>query len=158
MLSLRDPLRVPDPHAQGMSVETWVGAWPIQPAGPVACWAASKLARPCGSATCGPDARDVASRGADALVHSRRLVRRLVCAGAGAQAPVRYCMSAPLRGGEQEASRGFEPRSLDSESRVLTVTPRGHAQSLLPCMHMVCLGAMTSALARAPTTWHPTER
>ena len=24
-----------------------------------------------------------------------------------------------------EASRGFEPRSLDSESRVLTVTPRG---------------------------------
>ena len=25
-----------------------------------------------------------------------------------------------------EASRGFEPRSLDSESRVLTVTPRGH--------------------------------
>jgi hypothetical protein len=25
----------------------------------------------------------------------------------------------------QEASRGFEPRSLDSESRVLTVTPRG---------------------------------
>ena len=26
----------------------------------------------------------------------------------------------------KEASRGFEPRSLDSESRVLTVTPRGH--------------------------------
>lgn len=26
---------------------------------------------------------------------------------------------------KQEASRGFEPRSLDSESRVLTVTPRG---------------------------------
>ena len=25
----------------------------------------------------------------------------------------------------REASRGFEPRSLDSESRVLTVTPRG---------------------------------
>ena len=25
----------------------------------------------------------------------------------------------------KEASRGFEPRSLDSESRVLTVTPRG---------------------------------
>ena len=24
-----------------------------------------------------------------------------------------------------KASRGFEPRSLDSESRVLTVTPRG---------------------------------
>ena len=29
-------------------------------------------------------------------------------------------------GMEKEASRGFEPRSLDSESRVLTVTPRGH--------------------------------
>ena len=26
----------------------------------------------------------------------------------------------------RKASRGFEPRSLDSESRVLTVTPRGH--------------------------------
>ena len=26
----------------------------------------------------------------------------------------------------KEASRGFEPRSLDSVSRVLTVTPRGH--------------------------------
>ena len=26
----------------------------------------------------------------------------------------------------KEASRGFETRSLDSESRVLTVTPRGH--------------------------------
>lgn len=26
----------------------------------------------------------------------------------------------------KETSRGFEPRSLDSESRVLTVTPRGH--------------------------------
>ena len=29
------------------------------------------------------------------------------------------------RGGKHKASRGFEPRSLDSESRVLTVTPRG---------------------------------
>ena len=27
---------------------------------------------------------------------------------------------------DKEASRGFEPRSLDSGSRVLTVTPRGH--------------------------------
>ena len=26
---------------------------------------------------------------------------------------------------QKKASRGFEPRSLDSESRVLTVTPRG---------------------------------
>ena len=31
---------------------------------------------------------------------------------------------------QKEASRGFEPRSLDSESRVLTVTPRG------PLMHI----------------------
>ena len=32
----------------------------------------------------------------------------------------------------RETSRGFEPRSLDSESRVLTVTPRGrlHRQNL----------------------------
>ena len=29
----------------------------------------------------------------------------------------------------KEASRGFEPRSLDSESRVLTVTPRGHVMN-----------------------------
>ena len=28
--------------------------------------------------------------------------------------------------GVDQASRGFEPRSLDSESRVLAVTPRGH--------------------------------
>ena len=33
--------------------------------------------------------------------------------------------SQPPRVAEQKASRGFEPRSLDSESRVLTVTPRG---------------------------------
>ena len=35
----------------------------------------------------------------------------------------------------QKASRGFEPRSLDSESRVLTVTPRGHVwcKSLVAC-------------------------
>ena len=26
----------------------------------------------------------------------------------------------------EKASRGFEPRSLDSESRVPTITPRGH--------------------------------
>ena len=31
----------------------------------------------------------------------------------------------------QKASRGFEPRSLDSESRVLTVTPRGQVSSLV---------------------------
>ena len=33
---------------------------------------------------------------------------------------------APTRNKER-ASRGFDPRSLDSESRVLTVTPRGHS-------------------------------
>ena len=31
----------------------------------------------------------------------------------------------PTPSGLRKASRGFEPRSLDSESRVLTVTPRG---------------------------------
>ena len=30
-----------------------------------------------------------------------------------------------------KASRGFEPRSLDSESRVLTVTPRGQLVSMM---------------------------
>ena len=30
----------------------------------------------------------------------------------------------------KKASRGFEPRSLDSESRVLTVTPRGQVKTL----------------------------
>ena len=38
------------------------------------------------------------------------------------------CCTKPLY---KEASRGFEPRSLDSESRVLTVTPRGQ----LTCHH-----------------------
>ena len=30
-----------------------------------------------------------------------------------------------------KASRGFEPRSLDSESRVLTVTPRGQMRDFM---------------------------
>ena len=33
-----------------------------------------------------------------------------------------------------KASRGFEPRSLDSESRVLTVTPRGQMRELISCL------------------------
>ena len=33
---------------------------------------------------------------------------------------------------DHKASRGFESRLLDSESRVLTVTPRGHLASLCP--------------------------
>ena len=32
----------------------------------------------------------------------------------------------------KKASRGFEPRSLDSESRVLTVTPRGRLENWYP--------------------------
>ena len=41
----------------------------------------------------------------------------------------------------QKASRGFEPRSLDSESRVLTVTPRGHLKTRFLCFDLffVCL-------------------
>ena len=35
---------------------------------------------------------------------------------------------------EAKASRRFEPRSLDSESRVLTVTPRGQLSMLQPAM------------------------
>ena len=37
------------------------------------------------------------------------------------------------RGQLHEASRGVEPRSLDSESRVLTVTPRGQLEQPLKC-------------------------
>ena len=36
-------------------------------------------------------------------------------------------------GFRKKASRGFEPRSLDSESRVLTVTPRGRWQIRIRC-------------------------
>ena len=45
---------------------------------------------------------------------------------------------------ERKASRGFEPRSLDSESRVLTVTPRGRMlvrqvpHVLTKCMRGAC--------------------
>ena len=38
----------------------------------------------------------------------------------------------PMRTYRGEASRGFEPRSLDSESRVLTVTPRGRLAARRP--------------------------
>ena len=38
------------------------------------------------------------------------------------------CMRTSHPGERQEASRGFEPRSLDSESRMLTVTPRGQVR------------------------------
>ena len=34
----------------------------------------------------------------------------------------------------EKASRGFEPRSLDSESRVLTVTPRGQMLAANTCV------------------------
>ena len=44
---------------------------------------------------------------------------------------------------QTKASRGFEPRSLDSESRVLTVTPRGHLnlfQADTDLVHLMHLG------------------
>ena len=40
---------------------------------------------------------------------------------------------------QTKASRGFEPRSLDSESRVLTVTPRGHLNLFQADTHVVHL-------------------
>ena len=45
-------------------------------------------------------------------------------------------MSPALRGSGLKASRGFEPRSLDSESRVLTVTPRGQVIEIDLLGHM----------------------
>ena len=101
----------------------WVPGWVSGP-GPVACWAAGKLACPCGPETCR------AGR-----LSWRKLRRRCDCTFAAARvvgvvrACMRRCMRAHVRDAEQETSRGFEPRSLDSESRVLTVTPRGHVQT-----------------------------
>ena len=54
------------------------------------------------------------------------LVPALVSIASGDQMPqVR-------EGKKQEVPRGFEPRSLDSESRVLTVTPRDQVMVLEP--------------------------
>ena len=38
----------------------------------------------------------------------------------------------------QQASRGFEPRLLDSESRVLTVTPRGQMKAFSLLINISC--------------------
>ena len=54
----------------------------------------------------------------------------------------------------QQVSRGFEPRSLDSESRVLTVTPRDQLHLMQPRWHTAaqpCTGPATST-CRA---WRP---
>ena len=42
---------------------------------------------------------------------------------------------------QDEASRRFEPRSLDSGSRVLAVTPRGHPRKLSWDTENICLSA-----------------
>ena len=49
----------------------------------------------------------------------------------------------------QKASRGFEPRSLDSESRVLTVTPRGRGARFC---HSCAANAKHAGARREPTT------
>ena len=50
-----------------------------------------------------------------------------------------------------KASRGFEPRSLDSESRVLTVTPRGRLEPFKRALYNVLLrGAARISQGRAP--------
>ena len=52
-----------------------------------------------------------------------------------------------------QASRGFEPRSLDSESRVLTVTPRGQVRAgarrliINPFDRLACLCSWVTCLA-----------
>ena len=46
-----------------------------------------------------------------------------------------------------KASRGFEPRSLDSESRVLTVTPRGRLQQCSSLSQLVARNARRRACA-----------
>ena len=59
-----------------------------------------------------------------------------------------------------KASRGFEPRSLDSESRVLTVTPRSRAYILCYKIQRVrsattCLGKKRGLWARCKTWPRP---
>jgi hypothetical protein len=50
----------------------------------------------------------------------------------------------------QKASRGFEPRSLDSESKVLTVTPRGQLKLAAFCAptHAGAVGVQTCCADR----------
>ena len=57
-----------------------------------------------------------------------------------------------------EASRGFEPRSLDSESRVLTVTPRGHIHSKATPLqsiheHVISIITHRFAIFAQPPLW-----
>ena len=57
-----------------------------------------------------------------------------------------------------EASRGFEPRSLDSESRVLTVTPRGHMLSKATPLqsiheHVISIITHRFAIFAQPPLW-----
>ena len=61
------------------------------------------------------------------------------CAQRGAVHPI---LGPPAK---KEASRGFEPRSLDSESRVLTVTPRGRLTHTQP--GAVCGASSCGAVA-----------
>ena len=42
-----------------------------------------------------------------------------------------YASATGATPGSDKASRGFEPRSLDSGSRVLTVTPRSHRETAM---------------------------
>ena len=56
----------------------------------------------------------------------------------------------------KKASRGFEPRSLDSESRVLTVTPRGQVQAM---KESICLAWSQRAWSRRqPPDRHTTSK
>ena len=50
------------------------------------------------------------------------------------------------------ASRGFEPRSLDSESRVLTVTPRGQLHELPVMLSWLLLLLLLLMLPSPPST------
>ena len=75
-------------------------------------------------------------------------------ATAGKQAGRRTSRDITVASWHAQVSRGFEPRSLDSESRVLTVTPRDQLHLMQPRWHTAaqpCTGPATST-CRA---WRP---
>ena len=85
-----------------------------------------------------------ARRGSNPLgvVLSRRMQRRSSCFGG---------VLLQRNRSEHKASRGFEPRSLDSESRVLTVTPRGRLVARRPRRLDLCFSQVKAPRREAMT-------
>ncbi len=87
----------------------------------------------------------------------RKGLGSIPCVSMGCAQPTRLISARRRRAEEEEASRGFEPRSLDSESRVLTVTPRGRLNLsppgplAAPCKHERDAGATAYACTAKST-------